>query len=56
MPQRLAELLDAEVFVHARGGARLAEQLNPNTKPGAKPLQEGGSSHAEHECNMKCNI
>ena len=22
---------------------------------GLKPLQEGGLSHAAHECNMKCN-
>ena len=36
MPQRLAKRLDAEVFVHARGGARLAEQLNPETKMGAR--------------------
>ena len=25
-------------------------------EPVPKPLQEGGSSHAAHECNMKCNI
>ena len=24
-------------------------------EPGLKPLQKGGSSHAAHECNMKCN-
>ena len=35
MPVMLAKELDAEVFVHARGGARLAEQLNPDTKMGA---------------------
>lgn len=35
LPQRLAERLDAEVVVHARGGARLAEQLNANTRMGA---------------------
>ena len=23
---------------------------------GLKPLQKGGFSHAEHECNIKCNI
>ena len=22
---------------------------------GSEPLQEGGFSHAAHECNMKCN-
>lgn len=36
MPQMLAELTGAEVVHHTRGGARLAEQLNPKTKLGAK--------------------
>jgi len=36
MPQKLAELLDAEVVAHTRGGARLAEQLNPKTEMGAR--------------------
>ena len=35
MPGMLAELLGAEVVVHARGGARLAEHLNPQTRLGA---------------------
>ena len=39
MPVMLAKRLDAEVTVHARGGARLAEQLNPNTKMGARTDQ-----------------
>ena len=39
MPQMLEKRLDAEVFVHARGGARLAEQLNPETKMGARTIQ-----------------
>lgn len=34
MPDTLANLIDAEVVQHTRGGARLAEQLNPNTKMG----------------------
>lgn len=34
MPETLADLLNAEVVQHTRGGARLAEQLNPNTKMG----------------------
>ena len=45
MPQRLARLLGADVTVHARGGARLSEQLNPNTKMGARTdraVREGG--------------
>ena len=39
MPVMLAQKLDAEVTVHARGGARLAEQLNPDTKMGARTAQ-----------------
>ena len=36
MPATLAELTSAEVVHHTRGGARLAEHLNPNTKMGAR--------------------
>ena len=36
MPRMLAVLTGAEVTVHARGGARLAEQLNPRTRLGAR--------------------
>lgn len=36
IPDMLAELLGCEVTAHTRGGARLAEQLNPNTRTGAK--------------------
>lgn len=32
MPETLANLIDAEVVQHTRGGARLAEQLNPDTR------------------------
>ncbi len=39
MPQMLAELTGAEIVHHTRGGARLAEQLNPNTAMGAKTAQ-----------------
>jgi len=38
MPAMLARLTGAEVAWHTRGGARLAEQLNPKTKLGAKTL------------------
>ena len=34
MPQMLAELTGAEVVHHTRGGARLSEQLNSNTRLG----------------------
>ena len=36
MPSTLAELTGAEVIHHTRGGARLAEQLNPETQMGAR--------------------
>ena len=39
MPSMLAELTCAEVVHHTRGGARLAEQLNPETQMGAKTLE-----------------
>ena len=36
MPSMLAEITGAEVIHHTRGGARLAEQLNPKTQMGEK--------------------
>ena len=36
MPQMLANLTGAEVVHHTRGGARLSEQLNPNTRLGGR--------------------
>ena len=36
MPRMLAEITGAEVVQNTRGGARLREQLNPETKLGAK--------------------
>ncbi len=36
MPQMLADLTGAEVVHHTRGGARLSEQLNPNTRLGSR--------------------
>lgn len=38
MPSILAELIDAEVVAHTRGGARLAEHLNRETDMGARTL------------------
>ena len=35
LPQTLARLTGAQVVAHTRGGARLAEQLNPATRLGA---------------------
>lgn len=43
MPDMLADILGCEVTARTRGGARLAEQLNPDTKLGAgtrKALRE----------------
>ena len=45
MPDLLAGLLGAEVAVHARGGARLSEHLNPKTRLGSmtqEALRAGG--------------
>lgn len=39
LPGRLAGLLGAQVAHHTRGGARLAEQLNPRTRLGARTLE-----------------
>lgn len=36
MPDMLAELTGAEIVQHTRGGARLADQLNPKTKMGKR--------------------
>ena len=36
MPQMLASLTGAEVVYHTRGGARLSEQRNPNTRLGSQ--------------------
>lgn len=36
MPRMLAALTGGEVVCHARGGARLSEQLNPDTRLGAR--------------------
>lgn len=36
LPQILSRLTGAEVVSHTRGGARLSEHLNPNTKLGAR--------------------
>ena len=36
MPDMLAELTGGEIVQHTRGGARLADQLNPKTKMGKR--------------------
>ena len=36
LPRKLAELTGGEVVSHTRGGARLSEQLNPNTRLGSQ--------------------
>lgn len=45
MPTMLAEITGAEVVTHSRGGARLSEQLDPDTRMGTstlEALEEGG--------------
>jgi len=39
LPDMLAAMLGAEVAAHTRGGAMLAEQLNPETEMGARTLK-----------------
>lgn len=36
MPKMISELIGAEVVHHTRGGTRLLEQLNPNTRLGSQ--------------------
>jgi len=48
MPKMLAELTGAEVVHHTRGGARLAEQLNPETKLGAKTQKALAEEHWDY--------
>lgn len=38
LPGRLSGVLGSEVVAHTRGGARLAEQLNPATRNGSRTL------------------
>ena len=47
MPDRLAALLGREVAVHARGGARLAEQANPATRLGSATAAALGAGGVE---------
>lgn len=47
MPDRLAGLLGREVAVHARGGARLAEQANPATRLGSATAAALGAGGVE---------
>ena len=39
LPSIVSQMLSCEVCSHTRGGARLAEQLNPETEMGAKTLR-----------------
>jgi hypothetical protein len=38
LPGHLSDVLGSEVVAHTRGGARLAEQLNPSTRSGSRTL------------------
>ena len=48
LPSLLAELTGAEVVAHTRGGARLAEHLNPSSKMGARTLSALSQSHWDY--------
>lgn len=48
MPQMLAELTGAVVVQHTRGGARLAEQLNPKTGLGARTQAALAQEHWDY--------
>ncbi|MCD8363892.1 MAG: GDSL-type esterase/lipase family protein [Lachnospiraceae bacterium] len=48
MPKMLAELTGAEVVHHTRGGARLAEQLNPKTEMGARTQKALSEEHWDY--------
>ena len=54
MPQMLSELTGAEVVYHTRGGARLSEQLNPNT-PGwaVRPRRRSETSSGTMWCSRR---
>ncbi len=52
LPLMLAEMTGAEVIAHTRGGARLAEQINPATKLGNKTLK---ALHAPLFQKEKCH-
>lgn len=48
LPNLVADAVGGEVVAHARGGARLSEHLNPDTRLGSKTqaaLAEGGWTH-----------
>ena len=46
LPSMLAEITGAEVVQNTRGGARLREQLNPETRLGAKADAERAAGFA----------
>ena len=48
MPQTLAELTGAEVVYHTRGGARLSEHLNPDTKLGTRTQAALANEHWDY--------
>ena len=48
MPKMLVELTGTEAVYHTRGGARLSEQLNPNTEMGARTLKALANEHWDY--------
>ena len=48
MPSMLAELTDAEIVTHTRGGAHLAEHLDSSSKMGASTMQALAEGHWDY--------
>ena len=48
LPGQLAALTGAEVVCHTRGGARLAEHLNPGTRLGARTQAALAGEHWDY--------
>ena len=48
LPERLAAILKADVFTNTRGGATLAERLNPETKKGHEFFEVWNHNHFDY--------
>ena len=55
LPALITNMVGADVIVHARGGARLAEQLNPRTRLGALTQHALESSSWDYEVYIDQN-
>ena len=52
LPRKLAELTGGEVVSHTRGGARLSEHRNPDTKLGERTAPKSFFSSVENLCRQ----